>query len=97
MRHIYHEKRADRIGDLAKLFEIDLARIGSEASNNEGRFFALGDLFYFLIIKLLGFGVDTISDLLPGFAGDRNFVSVREMSAMRETHTHNLAADRYSR
>ncbi len=62
VRHVHQEERADFVGNLAHAGEIDDARIGAAAADDQLGVFFLRQLFQIVVVDGLGFFGDAVGD-----------------------------------
>ena len=82
VRHVHQIDGANFVGDLAHAGEVDGARIGRAAADDELGLFAHGDGFHLVIVESLGFTSDAVADDAVGFAAEAELVAVGEVTAM---------------
>jgi hypothetical protein len=92
MRHVHHEDRADTVGDLAKTGEIDDARIGRAAGNDDARLVLAGEALHLVEIDAVVLAGHAILHRLEPFAGHVRCRAMGEMAAGRQTHAENGVA-----
>ena len=69
MRHVHHQQRAHAVGDLAETLEVDDARIGRAACDDELGAGFMGALFQRVIVDQMRVGVHRIRGHLEPLAG----------------------------
>ena len=77
-------ERANLVGNLAHAREVDDARIGAAAADDQLGLLALGNLLQFVVVDGFGFLGHAVGDDLVGLAGEVQLMSVREVAAVRE-------------
>ena len=86
MRHIDHEDGADRIGHPANAGEVDHARIGGAAGDDQLRLFGVRHRLQLVVIQQPVFDPDAILDGAEPFAGHVGAGAVGEVAAGVERH-----------
>ena len=86
VRHVDEQKRADRIRNLAQTREIDNTRISRCAGGNHQRSDFFGLFLQRVVIDLLGLFADSVLRHCIKFAGEICWVTMGEMTAVREIH-----------
>src|SRR6185369_14926234 len=73
MRHVHHQHRADTVADFAEGAEIDDARIGRAAGDDQFRLVLIGELCHFVHVDAMivaadavGYGLEPFADILTG-------------------------------
>ena len=92
MRHVDHQVRANFLGDLAQAGEVDLARIGRGAGDDELRLGlqrALADGVHVDHLVLLA---DLVVDDVEPLAGHGDRRAVGQVAAVGERHAHETVA-----
>ena len=84
VRHVDQVDRAHFVGNLAHAREVDDARIGAAAADDQLRPLALGNLLQLVVIDGLGFFGHAVGNDLVGLAGEVQRMSVRQVAAVRE-------------
>ena len=84
VRHIDQVDRANFVGDLPHAREVDDARIGAAAADDQLGPLAFGDLLQLVVVDGLGFARHAVGNDLVGLAGEVQRMSVREMPAVGE-------------
>ena len=97
VRHVDHEVGADRLGDGGEPLEVDDARIGGSAGDDELRLDFLRLLFQRIVVDALCLFVHAIGDDVEVLARHVDGAAVREVSAVREIHAHVGVAGRKQR
>ncbi|ABA53161.1 hypothetical protein BURPS1710b_A2107 [Burkholderia pseudomallei 1710b] len=92
MRHVDHQLRADRIGDRAKPREVELARIGGEAGDDEARLVLLRERLDLVVIDQHRVAAHAVLERVEPLAGQRRLRAVREVSARVERHSEHRVA-----
>ena len=90
VRHVDHERRADLVGDLAEDAEVDLARIGAVAGDQQQRPLLARALAHLVVVEQVGLRVDAVGGVLEELAGDVGAKAVGEVAAGVERHAHHL-------
>ena len=92
VRHVDHQDRADLVGDLAESGEIELARIGRMAGDQQFRTVLQGEFADGRVVEQFRCRIEAVMHNFPVLAGDRRFRAVRQMAAMCELHgKHSIA------
>ena len=84
VRHVDQVECADFVGNLAHAGEVDVAGIGTAASDDQFRVLLLGDTLEFVVVDGLGSPGDTVRDDLVGLARKVQRMAVRKMATMRQ-------------
>jgi len=92
MRHIDHEIGPDLVGDRTELREIDDARIGRTAGNDQARLMLQRQATHVVIIDQVRIGGHAILDGLEPLAGLVDRGAVGQMAAGGERHAHDRIA-----
>ena len=92
VRHVAHEFRADRIGDLAEAREIELARIGRPAGDDQLRPLFLRDPLDLVHVDPVVVLRNAVGNDLVELSRDVQLHPVREMTAVIELQAHDLVA-----
>ena len=92
VRHVDHEHRADRVGDLAEAREVELPRIRRPAGDDELRALLLGDLRERVHVDARVLVAHAVGDDLVELAGEVQPHPVREMAAVIQAHAEELVA-----
>ena len=79
--------RADLVGDLPHAREVDDARIGAAAADDQLGPLALGNLLQLVVVDGLGFARHAVGNDLVGLAGEVQRMSVRKMAAVGEVQS----------
>ena len=88
VRHIDHKVRSDVLRRLRDALEIDYSRISRCAGDDEFRTALFRLAVEFVVIYSFGHVVKTVGNEIVVFARNVDGTSVREVSAVRERHTH---------
>ena len=88
VRHVDHEEGADLVGDLAEAREVDVARIGRGAGDDQLRLVAARHLFHLLVVDQVAVGLHAVGHDLEPLARLVGRRAVREMAALVERHAH---------
>ena len=86
MRHIHHEIRTDRFGNLRHAGKINYAGIGAGAADNQFRLMLLGQFFKLIVINPFRFLIHAVRNDFKIFTGNINGTTVRQMTAVRQIH-----------
>ena len=78
--------------DFADAFEVDDARVGRSAADEQFRFVLFSNALQFVVIDLLRLAGDAVVGNLVTDAGKVHRMTVCEMAAVRKVHTQNLIA-----
>ncbi len=97
MRHVDHEKSADGIGDLAKAREIDEARIGRAARDDQFRLVGLRQRLDFVHVDAMVLAAHAVRNRLEPFARLVDRRAVRQMAARVEAEPHERVARLHQR
>ena len=93
MRHVDHELRADRVGDLAEALPVDDARVGRRAGDDELGLVLVREALGRVVVDELGLRIaarrrPTLNHLPEMFTGR----AVREVAAVRQAHAEDRVA-----
>src|SRR5947209_15067598 len=94
VRDVGHDARAHAPRDLADALEVNYARVGRRAADDELRVMLLRDALQHVVVNLLGLARDAVVGDLVAEAGEVQGVSVREVAAVRKVHAEYLVAVR---
>ena len=97
VRHVHHEERADGICNLAKALEIDDARIGRAAGDDDLRLVLFRDGSDFIHVDEVVLPAHRVGHRLEPFARLVDRRAVREMSAGSEVQPHERVARLHKR
>ena len=86
MRHVHHEQRAHRIGDLAEAREIQHARISAGAGQDHLGLVLLGQARELVVIDALVVFAHAVGHDVVSLAGEVELVAVGQVAAVREVH-----------
>ena len=86
--HVDHQQRADLVGDLAKAREVELARIGRPARQQQLRTALAGDAGDLVHVDQAAVAVDLVGGDLIQPAGDVDLHAVGEVAAVGEREPH---------
>ena len=92
MRHVDHQVRANFLGDLAQAGEVDLARIGRGAGDDELRLGLQRALADGVHVDHLVLIADLVVDDVEPVAGHGDRRAVGEVTAVGEVHAHEAVA-----
>ena len=92
VRYIRHKIRAHFVRNLAETLVVDLSRIRACSSDNQLRFAFESDATHFVVVDEFGVGVYAVADAIEQFSAHIHFCAVREMSAVRKSHSQNGVA-----
>ena len=81
VRHVYQVERSHLVGNLPHAGEVDGARIGRAAADEEFGLLAHGDGLHLVIVEGLGLTGDAVADDPVGLAAEAELVSVGEVAA----------------
>ena len=87
VRHINHEGGTHLIGNGAKLGEVDVARIGRSAGDDQGRAMLLCKRCNLLKVDQIVIAADAVLDCVEPFARHCGLCAVRQVAAGVETHS----------
>ena len=97
VRHVDHEVGAHGVRDLREALEVDDARVGGGAGDDDLGLFGLGLLGDGVVVDALGPLVDAVGDDVIELAGEVGGRAVREVPAVVEGHAHDLVARLHER
>src|ERR1700694_628735 len=92
MRDVGEQESADLFGDLAEYLEVELARIGGGAGDDNLRPFLFCQIAHRVVADPLSLPIDLVMHRAPEDSGSADGPSVRQMAAMRERQTHQRVA-----
>ena len=92
VRHVHHQIRADRIGDLAEALEVPDARISRAAGKDQLRFVLLGDTLDLVVVEQLVLAAHAIGDDLEPLAAHVDRRAVGQMPARGKVEAHERVA-----
>ena len=92
MRHVHMEIGTDGIGDLAEPLEIDLARIGGAASDDQFRLVLLGQRLDLIKVNQRVFLAHAVLHRLEPFTGQVRRSAVRQVTASSQRQAHDRVA-----
>ena len=92
VRHVDHQQRADLVGDLAEAREVELARIGRPAGEQQLRAVLARDARDLVHVDQAGLAVDLVGGDVVEAAGDVDLHAVREVAAVGERQAHDRVA-----
>ena len=84
VRHVDPERRSDLVGDLAEQGEVELARVGGPAGDDDARLVLAGLGADVLHVDEHGVGVDPVGDGVVELAREVELHAVGEVAAVRE-------------
>ena len=84
VRHVHHEQGADPVGDGAEAGEVDLARIGAAAGDDQLRPVLFGEAFDLVIIDAAVVFAHAILYGIEPFAGEIRLGAVGQMPTRRQ-------------
>ena len=90
--HVHHEGSAVVVGNLGEALEVDNARVGGGASNDELGLVLLGLCRHVIEVDALGLGVKAVGDNVVELAREVRGRTVREVAAVVEGHAHDSVA-----
>ena len=92
MRHVDHEERADLVSHGADAREVDGARVGGAAGDDQFRSFRAGELFQLLVVDAPVFPAHAVLHRAEPFARQIGRGAVRQVAAGGEAHAeHGIA------
>ena len=94
VRHVDHEDGAHLVGDLAEASEVDGARVGRVARDDDLRPPLAGNRGDDLVVELLGLGVETVRGEVIELRGEVDLAAVCEVPALVEAEAHDVVAGR---
>ena len=92
VRGIDHEERAALVGDRAERLEVDDARVGGGAGDDQLGPFGQGDGAHFVVVDALGLAVDAVGDEVVEAAAGVDRRAVGEVPTLVEAQAHDLVA-----
>ena len=92
VRHVHQVDGSDLVGDLPHAGEVDDARIGRAAADDELGLLAHGDGLHLVIVEGLGLAGDAVADDAVGLAAEAELVAVGEVAAVGEVESHDGVA-----
>ena len=72
--------------------EINLARIGRRARDQQLRLVLLDEILHHIIINTAGGGIDAVADAVVDLAREVDLCTVRQMAAVCQIHAHECVA-----
>ncbi len=90
--HVAHQLRPDRVRDLAEAREVELARVGRPAGDDQLRPFLFGDPLDLVHVDPVVVLRDAVGDDLVELSGDVQLHPVREVATVVELQAHDLVA-----
>ncbi len=92
MRHVDHQVGADLVGDRAEAREIERARIGREAGDDQLRLALERQLLERVVVDLAIVGADAVLHGVEQLAGEVDLGAVRQVAAVVEAHAEDRVA-----
>ena len=86
VRHVDHQERAIAVRNLGKRFEIDGARIGRRARDDELRLMGADHVLDLVEIDAAGLRVDAVGEAVVDLAGQVDLGAVRQVAAVGQIH-----------
>ncbi len=97
VRHVDHQQRADLVGDLAEAREVELARVGRPAGQQQLRPALAGDARDLVHVDQAALAVDLVGGDVVQAPGDVDLHAVGEVAAVGEREPHDRVARRQQR
>ena len=88
VRHVDHQGRADLVGDLAQLGEVDPPRVGRVSADEDQRLELACGLGECVVVEQAGLRVGAVAALVEHLAGDVGPEAVGEVPARVQRHAH---------
>ena len=92
VRHVDHQQRADLVGDLAKAREVELARVGRPAGQQQLRAALARDARHLVHVDQAALAVDLVGGDVIQAAGHVDLHAVREVAAVGQREPHDRLA-----
>src|ERR1700730_19332140 len=88
MRDGGEQESADVFGDLAEYLEVELARIGGGAGDDNLRPFLFRQIAHRVVVDPLSLAIDLVMHWAPEDSGSADGPSIRQMAAMGQCPAH---------
>ena len=92
VRHVDHQQRADLVGDLAEAREVELARVGGPAGDDQLRLALARDARDLVHVDQARLAVDPVGRDVVEPAGEVDLHAVREVAAVRQLEAQDRVA-----